>query len=226
MANIKISDLTPAAAATGTQEFEVNDSLMSKKVTGAQVLSYVHANTAVADVNGLQTALDGKLSTANGAVGTNNLANGSVTTDKVAAGTYGISITGNAATATSATNLTGTATSAINTSALGSGTANSSTFLRGDRTFATLPSSAPSTTDVLNATAGASAGAVGTYTTAFVTTASVSVGGTTAGSNLRGYNSVGPNNPSFSGTWRNMGSSTGSTTNDTANAWSSYLRIS
>lgn len=83
MANIKISDLTAAAAATGTQEFEVNDSLSSKKVTGAQILSYVHANTGVADVDGLQTALDGKLSTANGSVGTANLANGAVTVEKL-----------------------------------------------------------------------------------------------------------------------------------------------
>jgi hypothetical protein len=83
MANIKISDLTAAAAASGTQEFEVNDALTSKKVTGAQVLSYVHANTAVADVNGLQTALDGKLATTNGAVGESNLANNAVTTNKI-----------------------------------------------------------------------------------------------------------------------------------------------
>jgi hypothetical protein len=59
MANIKISDLTAAAAATGTQEFEVNDSLTSKKVTGAQVLAYVKANTTPADI-GAQ-ALDSDL---------------------------------------------------------------------------------------------------------------------------------------------------------------------
>lgn len=50
MANIKISDLTAAAAASGTQEFEVNDSLTSKKVTGAQILSYVQANTTPASI--------------------------------------------------------------------------------------------------------------------------------------------------------------------------------
>lgn len=43
MANIKISDLSAAAAATDTQEFEVNDSLTSKKVTGAQILAYVES---------------------------------------------------------------------------------------------------------------------------------------------------------------------------------------
>ena len=56
MANIKISDLSAAAAATGTQEFEVNDSLTSKKVTGAQLLSYIHANTDADDVGALESA--------------------------------------------------------------------------------------------------------------------------------------------------------------------------
>lgn len=41
MANVKISDLASAASVTGTQQFEVNDSGTSKKVTGAQILSYV-----------------------------------------------------------------------------------------------------------------------------------------------------------------------------------------
>lgn len=44
MANVKISDLTQAGAASGTQEFEVNDSLTSKKVTGAQIKTYVNAD--------------------------------------------------------------------------------------------------------------------------------------------------------------------------------------
>jgi hypothetical protein len=41
MANVKISDLTAAAAATSTQQFEVNDSGASKSVTGAQLKSFV-----------------------------------------------------------------------------------------------------------------------------------------------------------------------------------------
>lgn len=44
MANIKISQLPAASAASGTQEFEVNDSGTSKKVTGAQLLSYIDGN--------------------------------------------------------------------------------------------------------------------------------------------------------------------------------------
>jgi hypothetical protein len=56
MANIKISDLTAAAAASDTQEFEVNDSLTSKKVTGAQILAYVQANTDASDIGALSSA--------------------------------------------------------------------------------------------------------------------------------------------------------------------------
>ena len=56
MANIKISDLTAADAASGTQEFEVNDSLTSKKVTGAQILAYIQANTDADDVGALDSA--------------------------------------------------------------------------------------------------------------------------------------------------------------------------
>lgn len=44
MANVKISDLTQAGAASGTQEFEVNDSLTSKKVTGSQIKTFVNAD--------------------------------------------------------------------------------------------------------------------------------------------------------------------------------------
>jgi len=41
MANVKISELTAVASASGTQEFEVNDSGTSKKATGAQIATYV-----------------------------------------------------------------------------------------------------------------------------------------------------------------------------------------
>jgi len=75
MANIKISDLTAAAAASGTQEFEVNDSLTSKKVTGAQILAYTKANTTPADI--------GALANTTGSVSTSNLANNAVTTIKI-----------------------------------------------------------------------------------------------------------------------------------------------
>jgi len=53
MANIKISQLTAAAAALGTQEFEVNDSGASKKVTGAQVKTFVKDGLVASDITDL-----------------------------------------------------------------------------------------------------------------------------------------------------------------------------
>ena len=46
MANIKISDLTSAALVSGTQQFEVNESGTSKKVTGAQIAAYVESEVS------------------------------------------------------------------------------------------------------------------------------------------------------------------------------------
>jgi hypothetical protein len=46
MANIKISDLTSAASVSGTQQFEVNESGTSKKVTGAQIAAYVEGEVS------------------------------------------------------------------------------------------------------------------------------------------------------------------------------------
>ena len=46
MANIKISQLTAAGAALGTQEFEVNESGTSKKVTGAQIAAFVESEVS------------------------------------------------------------------------------------------------------------------------------------------------------------------------------------
>jgi hypothetical protein len=40
MANVKISELPAASSASGTQEFEVNDSGTSKKVTGDQIKDF------------------------------------------------------------------------------------------------------------------------------------------------------------------------------------------
>jgi hypothetical protein len=53
MANIKISQLTAAAAALGTQEFEVNDSGASKKVTGTQVKTFVKDGLVASDITDL-----------------------------------------------------------------------------------------------------------------------------------------------------------------------------
>lgn len=46
MATIKISQLTAAAAATGTQELEVNESGTSKKITGAQLATYIEGEVS------------------------------------------------------------------------------------------------------------------------------------------------------------------------------------
>lgn len=46
MATVKISQLTAAAAATGTQELEVNESGTSKKITGAQLATYIEGEVS------------------------------------------------------------------------------------------------------------------------------------------------------------------------------------
>jgi len=51
MANIKISDMTAAANASGTQEYEVNDSGTTKKVTGAQISTYVRGQVTLGDLS-------------------------------------------------------------------------------------------------------------------------------------------------------------------------------
>lgn len=56
MANVKISGLTAASAATGTNEFEINESGTSKKVTGSQILAYVKANTTAGDIGAISTS--------------------------------------------------------------------------------------------------------------------------------------------------------------------------
>lgn len=46
MANVKISQLPAASAAAGANEFEINESGTSKKVTGTQILNYVASASA------------------------------------------------------------------------------------------------------------------------------------------------------------------------------------
>ena len=121
---------------------------------------------------------------------------------------------------------------------LGSGTANSSVFLRGDKVWATVPAAAPSTADVLNATAGASAGAVGSY--AFLgdmtnNNTNIAAGSTIAGSNLRYSCAINTQTNDAidtriggtpAGTWRLMGSGSRDLTSVIPKYVSLFLRIS
>lgn len=58
MANIKISELPATGAGTGTQEFEINDGGTSRKITGAQLLTYIAGNHThtLADITDAGTA--------------------------------------------------------------------------------------------------------------------------------------------------------------------------
>ena len=56
MANVKISQLPGADAALGTQEFEVNESGTSKKVTGSQISTYVRGQVVLGDLGITATA--------------------------------------------------------------------------------------------------------------------------------------------------------------------------
>ena len=106
---------------------------------------------------------------------------------------------------------------------LGTGTPDATNFLRGDGSWQTI-STSPTTDQVLSATAGASVGAVGTYAWCQVNSGSFNQNTTTSGSNLRGYNDTTITNPSFSGTWRNMGAITATT--GVTRAQTLWLRIS
>jgi len=152
---------------------------------------------------------------------TGNLVDSAVTTDKIANDAVTTAKIGNSQVTDA--KVAGIAASKITSGTvavarLGTGTPGTGNFLRGDGSWQAIPASAPSTTDVLNATAGATAGAVGTY--AFLGTKpepfSNAFGGTRAGSELEPAGVVstttsftgnlrGALSGSVSGTWRCMG---------------------
>jgi hypothetical protein len=132
----------------------------------------------------------------NNSVVTGNLVDSAVTTAKIANDAVTTAKIGNSQVTDA--KVAGIAASKITSGTvavarLGSGTPGTGNFLRGDGSWQTVPASAPSTTDVLNATAGASADAVGTY--AFAGRSGIVSGTTYAGSSLT---------PTRTGTWRAM----------------------
>lgn len=136
-----------------------------------------------------------------------------------ASGTWNISISGNAATATSATSATN-ATNASNvpwTGVSGRPTAVSSFTNDSGYVNASGAAAQVNTTNVLNATAGASTGAVGTYAWCIdIAGSDCAPGATKAGSSLR-YNFTASG--SLTGTWRAM-------SGQVANNPGFFLRIS
>jgi len=180
----------------------------------------------------------------NNSVVTGNLVDSAVTTAKIANDAVTTAKIGNSQVTDA--KVAGIAASKITsgtvaTARLGSGTANNTTFLRGDQTWQTI-STTPTTQQVLDATAGASVGAVGTYAFLGVTTSGTfSAGATLAGSSLRysgiaqeqqqvGWDSTGPfeirgigNGGTPAGTWRAMGRAGENVNNRPATIW---LRIS
>ena len=115
-------------------------------------------------------------------------------------------------------------TGTINVARLGSGTPNGSKFLRDDNTWQTV-STTPTTTQVLNATAGASIGAVGTYAYAIHGSGIKNPGETAAGSALDWAGDYDGTfaSPAQSGTWRCMGAGRDGFSSPSATLW---LRIS
>jgi hypothetical protein len=139
---------------------------------------------------------------------------GATTGDVVTVNSAGVTVTGSlAATSVSGSgaslttlNASNLSTGTVGTARLATGTANNTTYLRGDQTWATV-STTPTTAQVLSATAGLTAGDVGSY--GFVRTAANNPGGainpgtTIAGSNIRWGG--GDTGSALSGTWRWLG---------------------
>jgi len=122
---------------------------------------------------------------------------------------------GGSLTSLNASNLS---TGTVATARLATGTADSTTYLRGDQTWATV-STTPTTAQVLTATAGATANAVGTYRTKSFASGSQSLAytlnSTYSGSSL-GFST---------GTWRNMGGDYSAVGSDVLHVYL-FLRIS
>lgn len=204
-ADLADNSVTTAKIAAGAV---VTVDIADGAVTTAKIADLNVTTAKIADANVTTAKItDGAVTTAkitDANVTTAKIADSAITTAKIAAGAV---ITEDLA--DSAVTTAKIANANVTVAKLSAtGTPSSTTFLRGDGTWATA-SSTPTTDQVLTATAGASAGAVGTYGFLAVaaTSGNTSVGGTRAGSGL--YWSNGPGSPvslsSPAGTWRAMG---------------------
>ena len=222
MANIKVSELPAASAASTSQEFEVNDSGTSKKVTGSQIKSFVKDGLVLTDItdvtasitelnyvdgvtSAIQTQLNDKFKqrTITGTTDQITVTNG----DGVAGNPTIAAVIASQAEAEAGTNTTKLMTPLRTKQAI------------------TANSVAPTTAQVGSATAGLAAGDVGSYAILKFVPNTTAVEGTThAGSSLRftsGNGSTTGGTPS--GTWRIMGRTQDSTS---GNSTTLFLRVS
>jgi hypothetical protein len=177
--------------------------------------------------------------TLDGTTGASQIQDGTVTTDKIANDAVTTAKIGNSQVTDA--KVAGIAASKITSGTvavarLGSGTPGSGNFLRGDGSWQAVPASVPTTAQVLDATAGASVGAVGTYALLWDSVNRTNnQGQTRAGSELIYANNSGDISDTGrsitapSGTWQVMGVTgyvNGSANSSDAYRISVWLRIS
>jgi hypothetical protein len=209
----------PAAATVGGATAVGTTS--TQTLTNKTIAFASNTLTDVASTNTAQTLTNKTINASS-----NTITNVSLTAGVT--GTLPVENGGTGSTTLTANNvLLGNGTSALQAVAPGTSgnvlTSNGSTW-----TSAAAPSSAPTTDQVLTATAGASAGAVGTYgmfRIQFTLTTQLNTGATTAASNLR-WTTANPSSEGGAapaGTWRHMGFKV----NDPYNRYNTlFLRIS